>query len=168
MACPKCAQVPESHSFTYFGKSDDANLFLTVPARVLDYKESEEKIINFKKHLDTAKGSPWIWVFDCGNMQMKHYSSLNYSRRLAQILANEHDETLKAIWILRPNMWMKGVLKFLKTIFKAGLFNKVKILEGEKLELYVGLEKEGLTGKPLQWMGIAITLKPEQPLPLLP
>lgn len=167
MACPKCADNPEMHSFTPFGKFGDANLFYTAPARVLDYKESEEKIINFKKHLDTAKGTPWIWVFDCGGMQMKHYSSTNYTRRLAQILANEHEGVLQAIWIIRPNTWIKTVLKFLKSLFKTPLLNKVKIKEGEKLELYISLEKEGLQGKPLQWLGVVIALKPEQPLPLI-
>jgi hypothetical protein len=167
MACPKCVKIPESHSFTYFGKHGDANLFLTVPARVLDYTESEEKIVNFKKHIDTAKGTPWIWVFDCGNMQMKHHSSLNYTQRLAQILSTEHEDILKEIWIMRPNTWMRTTLKFLKAILKSGIFNKIKLFEGEKLELYVGLEKNGLMGKPLQWLGSVITLKPEQPLPAI-
>ena len=115
MACPKCIENPESHSFTQFGKFGDANLIYTSPARALDYKESEEKIVNFKKHMDTALGAPWIWVFDCGGMQMKHFSSMNYTRRLAQILTNEHENYLQAIWIIRPNAWIKTTLKFLKT-----------------------------------------------------
>jgi len=167
MACVKCQENPEAHSFTLFGQFNGANLYYTAPARVLDYKESEEKIVNFKKHLDLARNSPWIWVFDCANMQMKHSSSLNYTRRLAQILANEHENYLQAIWIIRPNTWIKTVLKFLKTLFKTALLNKVILMEGEKLELYVNLEKKGINGKPLQWISNVITLKPEHPLPVL-
>ena len=94
MACIKCQINPESHSFTNFGDLNGINLYYTAPARTLDYKESEEKIANFKKHLDLAKGNQWIWVFDCGSMQMKHSSTMNYTRRLAQILANEHEPFL--------------------------------------------------------------------------
>lgn len=167
MACPKCVEIPESHSFTHFGKFGEANLFYTAPARVLDYKESEQKIVNFKMHLDTAKGSPWIWVFDCGEMQFKHYSSMNYTRRLAQILTNEHEPYLQAIWIIRPNAWLKTTLKFLQSIFKSVLLSKVEIKEGEKLELYIKLEKLGLPAKQLQWLGQVIGQKVDQALPLL-
>lgn len=165
MACPKCAVNPESHSFTKFGKHQNADLFLTAPARVLDYMESEEKIVNFKLHLDSTKNNPWIWIFDCGDMQMKHFSSLNYTRKLAQILANEHENHLKEVWIIRPNTWMKMTVKFLKTVFSSPLINKIKILEGEKMELYTNLEKVGLKGQPLQWLLSLVVLKPNQPLP---
>lgn len=167
MACAKCREVPESHSFTHFGQFNGINLFYTAPARVLDLKETDEKINNFKQHLDLAKGSQWIWIFDCGAMQLKHSSSLTYTQKLAKILASEHEPFLKGIWIIRPNSWIKTVIKFLKTLFKTDLLNKVQIMEGEKLELYISLEKKGLNGKPLQWIGNVVTLKPEQALPVL-
>jgi hypothetical protein len=167
MACEKCQINPEAHSFTPFGQLNGANLFYTSPARVLDYMESEEKIFNFKKHLDVARPNNWIWVFDCAFMQMKHFSTLNYTRRLANILVSEHENTLQAILIIRPNTWIRSVLKFLKTLFKSPLLNKVQIIEGEKLELYVNLEKKGLNGKPLQWISSVLTLKPDQQLPIL-
>jgi hypothetical protein len=40
-------------------------------------------------------------------------------------------------------------------------------MEGEKLELYISLEKKGLNGKSLQWIGNVVTLKPEQALPVI-
>lgn len=165
MACPLCLINPDSHSFTNFGKLGETHLLYTAAARVLDYKETPEKIINFKMHLDTMKGKRWIWVLDSGDMEIKHYSSMNYTRQLAQLLMKDHEETIQGIWILRPNLWMRTTLKFLKTLFKAGLFSKVRIFEGEKLEVYIGLEKAALNGRPLQWLGSAIALKPNQALP---
>ena len=165
MTCPRCLVTPESHSFTNFGKLGETHLVYTALARVLDYKETPEKITNFKMHLDTMKGKPWIWVIDCADMESKHYSSMNYTRQLAQLLVKDHEATLQSILILRPNLWMRTTLKFLKTLFKAGIFSKVHLIDGLKLEVYSGLEKTGLNGKPLQWIGAVIALKPSQPLP---
>ena len=167
MTCPLCASIPDSHSFVPFGSVGNTALFYTAPARAKDVKESNEKIVNFKKHLDTAKG-PWIWVFDCGGMTMKHCNSMNFMVALAKILAAEHEDKLKKMIILRPNTWMKTTIKLLKGMIKTGLLGKIHLVEGGSVELYMALEREGISGKPLQWIGTTVMLKPEEPLPASP
>jgi len=163
MSCPLCASVPDSHSFVPFGSVGNNALFYTSPARAKDIKESQEKIVNFKKHLDTAKG-PWIWVFDCGGMTMKHCNSMNFMLALAKILAAEHEDKLQKMIVLRPNTWIKTTLKLLKGMIKTGLLGKIKLVEGGSVELYMGLEGH-IMGKPLQWLGTTLMLKPEEALP---
>lgn len=165
MACPKCIINPDSHSFTPFGTHQGSKLIFTSPARALDVKETEEKIVNIKKHLDTVKECSWIWVFDFGHMQMKHYSSLRYILKLAEILNKEHDTSLKEIWVLRPNQWLQTMLTISKGLINLKLLQKLTIFDGKTLDLYLNLQKFGLQDKPLHWLGQVITMSPETPLP---
>lgn len=153
MTCPKCLQVPNSHSFTLIGIINDVHIYYTAPAKALEYRETPENMANFRLHLDGTKGKKWIWIFDCYGMQTKHYSSMNYMKNLATILSNEHGDTIQGLWFIRQNAWMKTAINFLKGFFKASLLQKMQVFKGDKLELYVQLEKGGLTGPALKAIG---------------
>lgn len=83
---------------------------------------------------------------------------------LAKILAAEHEDKLQKMIVLRPNTWIKTTLKLLKGMIKTGLLGKIKLVEGGSIELYMGLEGH-IMGKPLQWLGTTVMLKPEEALP---
>jgi len=68
------------------------------------------------------------------------------------MILEEHSGVLEKIWILHPNAWIKGAVAILKPFLKKETIEKIKILEGDKLELLVNLEKTGLTGKPINWL----------------
>jgi len=147
--CTFCSKNPNAHSFVHLGSNDDVHYVYTSPARAQEYRESEENIQNFKKHFDSMKGKRWVWIFDCANMQLKHLSSFEYTRKLATILTEGHPHTLLAIHIIHPNVWMKTTVKLLQKLFSNTFCKKLRILEGSKLELYMAFEKASIRGEPL-------------------
>jgi len=166
MSCAKCAIAPDSHSFSYFGTSrqvaalGELKYYYTAPARARDYKETAETFNYYKVHIDGAKNTEWVWVVDCAGMKLHHYASLNLIRKLVKYTKAEHADQLKKVLVIHPNTWMKGTLQTLKTLFPNGL-SKLTILEGEKTELMVGLEKVGIGGQQLQWLIRAFATNPE-------
>jgi len=163
-ACPACKMHRNTHSFTQFGSIGATKLFYTSPARANPSETCEVRLANFKLHLDQAKGSPWIWVFDFGHMESKHHTGIQFTTGLAKILTEEHEDTLKGILLLRMNTWTTFILNMLQTMFTSGIFSRTRRIDGDTLELYMNLKKE-FQGKPLLWLGKAITLSPDKDLP---
>ena len=165
-SCPSCKVNPTFHSFMYLGTHEGVKLYMSMLARANDTtKESGQKLADFKHHLDTVRGQKWIWILDCGNMEKRHHSSLDYTKGLAKVLASEHETTLMGMWIIRPTVWMRTTIACIKPFFKSNLVSKIHFVEGEALGLYVRLEQMGLKGRPLQWIGSAVSLPPTAPLP---
>ena len=158
--CQACAKNPAAHSFTYFGTIGVTRYMYTSPARAADYKESPTGMANFKKHLDTMQGVRWAWVFDCAGMEMKHYVSLSYVKELAAILMKDHPHTLETIYIVRPNAWIRSMLSVLTTLFDKGVCKKIRILDGDGIELCGALEAASIRGPPLSWLLGAIRSEP--------
>jgi hypothetical protein len=124
-------------------------LYYTCPA---DAKEPEnpEKIINFKTHLDTAKGHDWIWVLDCRNIATP---PMYFLINLARILSTEHKDYLKEIWILFPTRWTQMAVRTINCFFpNNSIFGKSKIFDGDRVEVFEKLEKEGLHDKGYIWI----------------
>jgi len=152
MSCSKCVLLPNSHSFEHVGTINGIELFYTSPARALDYKETQETFGYYKNHIDVAKKNKWIWIVDCDGMKMKHYSSIDIIKKLIQMLLEEHKGLLQSIWIIHPNTWIKTAMTLLKPFLKKETVEKVQVIEGDKIELYVSLEKKGVKGVPLNWL----------------
>ena len=152
MPCTACALNPEAHCFVKFGKIGDRFLYYTAPARARDYKESEAQLTNMKAHLETTKPHQWILIVDCKGMQFKHMNSIGFSIQLASVLVNDYKHTLQAIWVLHPNPWIDGMLNIFNTIFARDTMSKIHLINGENLELYIKLERNGLSGRSLQWI----------------
>ena len=110
--CQKCAIDPASHSFMYFGRGRGGErLFYSSAARARDYKESPEKLEQFKAHLDDAAGGPWIWIFDCAGLAIKHMSSLNFMKELENKLMTHLP---KHILIVNPTTLIRATIKVSK------------------------------------------------------
>jgi hypothetical protein len=164
MVCPACIKTPNTHSFTYFGKIGETKLFYTSPARADATEDCETRLRNFLVHLEQAKGSPWIWVFDFGYMEIKHHAGIQFTIGLAKYLVETHEDTLKKIILLHTNSWSTFMLQLLQNRFTSGIFTRINCIEGDTLDLYINLKKE-FQGFPLLWLGKVITLSPEKPLP---
>ena len=108
------------------------------------------KLASFKQHLDSVKGTPWIWVVDCREMPN---SSISFVIGLFKILKRDHAHTLKEIWVLFPTTWTNMIVQLFKKLNSAaGIFHKVTVFDGHNLEIYHGLEKRGLSGEPFLWL----------------
>lgn len=148
MPCPRC----DIHSFERFGIVGTSALFYTAPAKSTDFRTSDHRLADFKLHLDAVKGAPWIWVIDCGNMGREHSAPFSFARGLATILATEHADCLKGIWVMQPNAWFSTILKGLKLLIRSPLFDKVRLLDGGPLHLHTFLKEEGVDLAARQWL----------------
>ena len=114
MACPQCASNPRSHSFFQIGETaDGVRLWYTAAGRAEELVDTPAKFSYFKTHLDQARSSPWIWIFDCAGMTTRHHSSVAFMRSLVGALSAEHTTLLQGILILHPSIWMRAAITLL-------------------------------------------------------
>ena len=168
MTCPRCQLVPDAHSFNYFGTTNDIKYYYTSPARARDYKETPETLSYYKTHINAAKVGKWTWVIDCEGMQIKHYSSMEIIKSMIKLLLDEHKGYLVKICIIHPNTWIKTALTVMRPFLKKETIDKIQVIEGDKMELLVGLEKLGIKGTAINWL-ISVFSLPKEPsvLPLV-
>ena len=125
------------------GHLSGRRLFYTAPAKTADFNEDGTKLANIKIHIsEECSGAPWIWVVDCGGMGLAHYTDFSFNWGLLGLLAA--DLTLHEIWIVRPNMWISGVISVLQTFSSAAILRRIKYFDGSDLEVDRLLCVEGL------------------------
>ena len=130
MACPQCAVNPRAHSFIKFAQRDDTGYWYTGAGRADELVNTPEKFGFFRLHMNEAKqDAHWIWVFDCAGMGTRHYTSIDFMKRLVGALSNEHVEILTAIWILNPNVWIRAAVALMSPFLNARLVSKIIFLE---------------------------------------
>jgi len=134
-----------------FAKVDDADLFYTAPVKTEDFNEDGTKLASIKLHVaeETASG-PWIWVMDCADMGLKHYTEFSFNLGLLGLL-NE-DQHLKEVWIVRPNIWIRTTIAFLQTFSSAAILRSIKWFDGSNLEIHAGLSATGLLDERIHWV----------------
>jgi hypothetical protein len=125
MDCPACQLDPKTHSFQLLGEEDGAKTYYTAPALATGDEPNDIRTANFRKHLDTAVGGPWIWLFDCKDMDFRHYVDIEFVFSLVEIYEDDHVDYLQKIVILNPNLWVMGILTVLKTFVTSDLFDKI-------------------------------------------
>ena len=152
MSCQKCLIYPNYHSFVNFGVQGTTRLFYTSPARATDTNKDGTKLENFKKHLLDTKGEPWIWFLDCNGMTAKDYANINFCMDLLKTLSTQYSDTLKDIIFINPNIWVKTTVATCKKMSTSKIFDKVKMLEGSPLELFLMYEKLSIPQAPLKWL----------------
>jgi hypothetical protein len=151
MSCPKCAIKPGYHNWIIFAKIGQANLFYTAPAKTEDYNEDGTKLANIKIHVEKcAAQQPWIWVLDCANMEFKHYTEISFNIGLLNLLSS--DKYLQAVWVIRPNMWIRALHSLFRSFSSAAILSNVSYFEGSNLELFNGLESTGLEQGAIKWL----------------
>lgn len=151
MPCAKCTVKPGYHSFVKFARVGNADLFYTAPAKTEDFNEDGMKLANIKLHVaeETASG-PWIWVMDCADMGLKHYTEFSFNLGLLGLL--NMDPNLKEVWIVRPNIWIQTTVAFLQTFSSAAILRSIKWFDGSTLEIQSGLAATGLVDERIHWL----------------
>ena len=151
MPCAKCSAKPGYHSFIKFAKIGNTTLFYTAPAATEDFNEDGTKLANIKLHVDeeTAVG-PWIWVVDCANMELQHYTEFSFNTGLLSLLND--DPRLKEVWIVRPNIWIRTTIGFLQNFSSAKILGSIRWFDGSNLELYTELLKADLGIDKARWL----------------
>ena len=144
--------MPGYHSFICFGSLSGSNtkLIYTAPAKTLDFDEDGTKLSNISIHVKELNEEPWIWVLDCSHMEMKHYTEISFTIGLLDILAN--DKNLRAVWILRPNVWIKTTVGFLQTFYSAKILSQIEYFDGSNMELMDSLQKTGANVSTIYWL----------------
>jgi len=150
MPCPKCLARPGYHNFVNFGSLNGAALFYSAPAKTEDMNQDGTKLANLMIHIEEIGSAPWIWVIDCGNMGLKHYTDMNFNTRLLDIIAK--NKNLTGVWIVRPNIWIRGAHKLFNTMSSAIILKKVSYFDGSKLELLDKFQSVGMGIEAIQWL----------------
>jgi hypothetical protein len=83
-------------------------------------------------------------------MEFKHYTDVSFSIGLLQTLAA--DPNLTAVWIIRPNFWIKTTLSILRTFSSAPILTSARLFEGAHLELLNNFETIGLDKGSAHWL----------------
>jgi len=151
MPCDKCAAKPGYHSFVKFGSLGSANLFYTAPAKTEDLNKDGTKLANITIHVkEETTNTPWIWVLDCSNMGLEHYTEVSFNLGLLDLLASS--PTLQEIWVVKPNVWIRGVYTFFQMISSAPILKKTHFIDGSYLELTHEYGSKGLDAKTIRWL----------------
>lgn len=122
------------------GEHEGCVLLYTAPARVTDTVTDEHFKI-FCKLVEPYRNRPWIWVLDGAKMGPKHYTNISYCKKLYLLLAKEHKESLKGVWVLNLNAWIRGMIKLFPTA------KPVSCLPTDRLELFVTMQHKGVSSR---------------------
>jgi hypothetical protein len=135
MPCNKCQLRPGYHSFEFIGFHNNTNLFYSSPAKGEDYNEGEERLKNIKIHIDEqTTGKPWTLIVDCNNMTTKHYTDVSFNINLLKYIIGNND--LISIWIIQPNVWIKGIITLFQKTTKSLFIKKIHYFNEPGIALY--------------------------------
>jgi hypothetical protein len=127
MSCPQCAGNPKAHSFIQFGESPNGTKFwYTGAGKAEELVDTPIKFSYFKKHMDEARGSHWIWVFDCSGSVTRNESSFQFMTKLVGTLSNEHSDRLQGIYILHPTLWIRAAVALLTPFINRNITKNVR------------------------------------------
>ena len=129
MACPQCKVNPRAHSFVLFGTHGPLTYFYTAAGKAEELVDTPQKFGYFKMHMDAARGTPWVWVFDCGGMSTRHYSSIDFMKSLVGTLSNEHADYLQGIWIINGNGWMRMAVTIMSPFMNKKIVAKLAFVD---------------------------------------
>ena len=99
---------------------------------------------------------PWIWIIDFAKMDAKHYISMGLTHKLATLLTKEHSQTLKAIYLINPNFWLRNTIKLAKTVLTSDLERKVTLIDSDGTGMLLELGSLGIQHK---WLLILDSLR---------
>lgn len=117
------------------GMHEDAILLYMAPAKSASLCTEDQ----FRAALAPYRERPWIWIFDGGGMTTRHYANIGFCKSMYKILDTEHKQSLRAVWILNLNSWLRGVIQ----LFPAS--KPTLCLPRERLEMFVEMQRKGLS-----------------------
>ena len=124
------------YSLDVLGDLEGIPIVYTSLART-DTIQTEIEFAAFRALLEPYQKRQWIWALDCRGMSAKQLLNTAFIKRIGGLIEADHTKSLRAVWILNPNTWIRTVLSLFGTNGKATL------LPTERLELFVSLHKAG-------------------------
>lgn len=121
------------YSLDVLGVHQGVTLVYTAPAKG-DLLRTTAELTGFLDLLRQHAATPWIWIVDCVGMTTAHYTNLEMCQRVYELLTTEYQQTLRGLWLMHSNAWMKGLLK----IFKMPV--PIQHLPKDRLELLVTMQ----------------------------
>ena len=136
MTCPNCGL----HSFIQFGFLEKGiTLVYSSPAKS---KETPQDLTVYKNHFAAMNGR-WLWIIDFEGMQAKHYTSLQFTRELVDMITREQDR-LVGIYLINPNNWLRMTMKTMSAVLPKGFREKLRLFETTGTGLLLEIERSGI------------------------
>lgn len=145
MPCSICITQPDAHSFLSLGKTPlGVTVLYTCPAKAKHFVNNHTFLSFFEQHLEDVEGKPWVWVFDCQQMGMKHMTSLEVTRGMIDILQKKHAQNLQGLYIVHETSFFRSLFSMVLPFLKKETRTRIGILSSNTFESLVELEKRGI------------------------
>ena len=107
--CPVCLLDPSSHSFRKVSEQE----FYTCPAEASKYWDTEGILQHYTILLDNHGLTPWVWIFDCSGLEIKHMTELSTAYGIATLLNEKYGTHLKKIMVKNPTWHIHAIISIL-------------------------------------------------------
>jgi hypothetical protein len=81
-------------------------------------------------------------------MTNRHFTSIDFMKRLVGSLSNEHADLLNEIWIVNPNMFMRAAVTIMSPFMNSKLVSKIAFIEDTGIEFQARLDMVKLLSLP--------------------
>lgn len=126
--CAECAERPESHSVYLRGAVGDAPILYTKPAEATLYYDHAGIVEHFRNAARLSHPAPWVWVFDCEGLQMRHVLDPRTGLRIGRLLCSEFRQSVEAIVILKPNAVLRYSLYVVRAVLSKDVQAKIHLV----------------------------------------
>jgi hypothetical protein len=104
MACPRCLERPNFHSFHSIGKTGTLQIWYSKPALNEERRMTEQYVQNYLLHMDQAhNGGDWLYIFDAQGLDKMEPPNLFLMQRFYKAVQERYDTSLQKVLILNKN-----------------------------------------------------------------
>lgn len=111
--CPICENNPGSHSFDFIGERERINYFYSCPGNASKYHDYNGVLNHIGGVLESKKGEPWIFVFDCSGFGFVHGIQVQLSIAIVKLVTDKYSEYLECVYIKNSNGFISQLLDIL-------------------------------------------------------
>ena len=124
--CIICDQDPGSHSFEFYGKTNEGiNMYYTCPANATRYWDTEGILNHYTEVLEQNNNNKWIWIFDSQGFDVKHSLEIETAIGIIKILS-QYDNSLYQIQIVNANVLIKTFYTLIYPFLSTNIINKIR------------------------------------------
>ncbi len=124
--CPICDAEPGSHSFEFYGKTNEGiYMYYTCPAAASKYWDTEGILNHYKEVLEQNNNNKWMWLFDSKGFGIKHSMEMATAMGIIKILS-KYENSLCEIQILNANPLIKTFYLLIYQFLSIDTVNKIK------------------------------------------
>ena len=124
--CIICDQDPGSHSFEFYGKTNEGiNMYYTCPANATRYWDTEGILNYYTEVLEQNNNNKWIWIFDSQGFDVKHSLEIETAIGIIKILS-QYDNSLYQIQIVNANVLIKTFYTLIYPFLSTDIINKIR------------------------------------------